>query len=1047
MAENLVYDPLMNALDPQTCTVVSGCDVLRDPGLALMRRYLPVLAVIAGPYAGAGGNGDPFHPLDPAREWRSLLRLVAATQALQSEVSTRLALARLTPPTLDELGAILQVDGPDAFRVVHIVAHGEPDSLILEDAYGHEAIVRDAQLVTLFRDSAARLVILEGCFNHQLAHLLIHETPVQAVIGTRRRVPEADAITFGSHFYRQITAGSSVRVAFREALNRSGDSAAFYELVVTETLHEITLDLPEAAIRAERPLIAPGMPRMVGVPVPVGFVGRRTDLAELIDTLTSAPPDDESAICALQGPTGIGKTWLAAAVTARLGWWFSDGVLWFRANAVTSVREVIAAAARLIGLPAYAPAAEVQALLRERRVLIVLEDVDMLEIQAEVGRLIAWLRGIGPDAASAVVMTGRNLGRVLAGTHTRGVRQVRPYAYRDARTLAMQLAVARDLDVLDVDTIDDFLDLTLYIPWLIVQGIDLIEAVGMDATLGTFASLSSESGDPVGDYVRRRVQRLAADQSRALTLVVRAQGVPDVFDAAMARDLVGEEALDHLETLLNHGVLWIEVESEDVSDNDLSHRRYVVPPAVREYLAERAPLARTQQDLLDRAVMGYLARTWPQEVEPAAFETLDHVLRARLNTIRALIQRQLRPDILLDLSVMAHVLCVSAATFRAAGLAAEFVGYATGFRERLEEGVTLARLQIAMAESLAVMPGSEAEAAQLFRVTVAIPDLDPVTRALASHAYGKFLVETDQPVVAERMLQRVVDGLLAQRDPRTRQITACLMLDLANALALQEHHGEAMEYYIMAQRGFAAERDVVGSAEAQRDHSQTLIALGDPAQAEDMLRRALTAAEYVGRLDLAAEIRERLAELHTGRAATARRTDQIREERAELRLAEDYLSDAITDGLACGESPALAGAYLAMGRAVSRLDRLDEAQAFIQRGSTILRRLGRWKALASALVMTGQIQMARGNSVAALDALHEALDLADDLNLTETIHQAADVLVCVYQIRARHVHHADQSFVEDTLHRAYESLARLDDLGLDDQAAALHAVIADLEGA
>ncbi|MBN1565692.1 MAG: ATP-binding protein, partial [Anaerolineae bacterium] len=668
---------------------------MHDPGLALLRRYLPVLTVIAAPYAGVGGESDPLHPLDPIREWRALLRLLAATDALQSEVNTRLAFVRLIPPTIDELGAVLracQPGDPDAFRVVHLIAHGEPDTLYLEDAHGGEAVVRDAQLVNLFHDSAAQIVILDGCFNHQLAHLLIAGTPIQAVIGTRRRVPEAEMIAFGAQFYRQITAGSSVRVAFQTALDHVNDLVTdHFELVETETLHQITLDMPTAALRAERPLVAPGMPRMIGVPQPVGFVGRRADLGVLADVLPG------STISALQGPTGSGKTWLAAAFVSRFGWRFDDGVLWFRCNAVTAMCEIVAAVARLLGLAAYAPAAEVQNLLRERHILIVLEDVDRMAIPAERERLIAWLRGINPDdgdrgTPNTVLLTGRKLDQVLGREQAALVQHIRPYTYKDARTLAMQVAIARGLDVLDVDTIDDFLDLTLYIPWLIMRGIDLIEAAGMDATFGTFATLTSESPDPVGEYLQRRVQRLAADHSRALTLVIRAQGLPDAFDAALAADLVGEEALEHIQTLLDHGVLWVEHDEDEPTQ-----RRYSVPPPVREYLAEHNPLARAQQDFLDRTAMAYLARTWPDDVAALPFATLDHDQRARLNTIRTLIQRQLRPDIQLDLNVMAHVLSVTASTFRAAGLAEELVGYATGFREQIKEGVMLARLQIAMA--------------------------------------------------------------------------------------------------------------------------------------------------------------------------------------------------------------------------------------------------------------------------------------------------------------------------------------------------------------
>jgi hypothetical protein len=103
MNENLLYDPLLNALDPSACTVVGGREIVHDPGLALLRRYLPVLVVIAAPYAGVGGESDPPHPLDPVEEWRVQLRMLAATEHLQSDVSTRLALVRLVPPTAGDL--------------------------------------------------------------------------------------------------------------------------------------------------------------------------------------------------------------------------------------------------------------------------------------------------------------------------------------------------------------------------------------------------------------------------------------------------------------------------------------------------------------------------------------------------------------------------------------------------------------------------------------------------------------------------------------------------------------------------------------------------------------------------------------------------------------------------------------------------------------------------------------------------------------------------------------------------------------------------------
>ncbi|HML23046.1 MAG TPA: hypothetical protein PKD09_15440, partial [Aggregatilinea sp.] len=80
-------------------TLARGRMLLDNPGAAQLRRYLPVLAVIAAPYANLNGDQDPINPLDRAMEWR---RLVAAwrTATVQAGTqSTPLALVRLDPPT------------------------------------------------------------------------------------------------------------------------------------------------------------------------------------------------------------------------------------------------------------------------------------------------------------------------------------------------------------------------------------------------------------------------------------------------------------------------------------------------------------------------------------------------------------------------------------------------------------------------------------------------------------------------------------------------------------------------------------------------------------------------------------------------------------------------------------------------------------------------------------------------------------------------------------------------------------------------------------
>ncbi len=125
------------AAPPQV--IADGRAVLRDPGAASLRRYLPVLAVIAAPYAAMGSGQDPLNPLDRVMEWDMMRAGLLDAAARGSENAAPLALVRLTPPTSQQLAEALSYDGPDAFRVVHFVCHGERDMLYLEDENGHES--------------------------------------------------------------------------------------------------------------------------------------------------------------------------------------------------------------------------------------------------------------------------------------------------------------------------------------------------------------------------------------------------------------------------------------------------------------------------------------------------------------------------------------------------------------------------------------------------------------------------------------------------------------------------------------------------------------------------------------------------------------------------------------------------------------------------------------------------------------------------------------------------------------------------------------------
>ncbi len=432
----------------------------------------------------------------------------------------------------------------------------------------------------------------------------------------------------------------------------------------------------------------------------------------------------------------------------------------------------------------------------------------------------------------------------------------------------------------------------------------------------------------------------------------------------------------------------------------------------------------------------YLAHTWP--------ERDDGDLRARLNNLRAMIQRQLHPKVALDLEVLADVLAVAGHSFAAVGLGEEYLAYAQGFRERLPEGPALARLQITMGEVLDLLPDQESEAGWAFQMSLRLDGLDTATQAKACCALGRHLMQVDQVDAAEQFLSDSLRKLLTQVRRGDVTLAAALAHEWANALARLDRHAEAVRRFEAALAGYAEAQDAALSALAQHDLSVSLIALGEIERAEDVLRRALVTVDYVERRDLAGAIRRRLASVHAERADEEHQTGQRDAEREELRAAEGYLNDALLDALAQRDVETLAAIYGDLSRVLARLGRFDEAVAHAARNKALLERAGSASDLTAAAITLGQLHMAHGDSVAAQAALHEALDLAAALGDAALVNQAAGVLVRVHQIRARRAPQAGREFRQYTLDQASLTRARLIDLGLGEQANAVGGVILSL---
>lgn len=998
-------------------TLIHGYDLVRDPGLARLRRTLPVLAVIGAPFMALGGRDDPINPLDPVEEWRALAEAFGAAGDRQDESAAPLALVRLLPPTAARLHAALRETGFDAFQVVHIVAHGERDTVYLENARGGEDYIVAEYLVKLFRGSGAAVLVLDGCFSRRAAQLLLDETPLVVVAGTLRRVAPATAAAFNAHFYAGLSGGSDVRDTFREAIAAVGHAglpgADRYECVAREDPHTLAVRLPTGVSRAAFHLCYEGHPRTVGVPAVAGFVGRREALSKLAETFSGG----KAALTVLHGPRGVGKSALATAFVDRFGWRFDSGVLWLRCTEVTTAGEIVAALAQIIERPAYTSQATLLAVLRTRRVLLVLDQWEEVASKAQRAAICDLVNELNAQTACSVLMVTRNLAAVPQDL-AQYEQAVARFDHKEARTLAMRLAVERGLDVLDVDTIDDFLDLTLYTPALIVQGLAWIARLGIDRAFEVLRAFDANEVDPQKHYIEQRIRTLANDDPDTVRLMQRAAGLPDAFDMRLAHGFGSSRGTQQVADLLHHGLL-VPVDG-----------MLALSPVVKTFVRAEYPLNVGRRGQVDRVIMEYLTRTWP-DARPGEGWPLHPAMLARLNNTRALLARHTQADTGMDPDVLAELLIKAGPVFRAAGLVHEFAEYGRAIRDLLPDDGDLARVQVALGEAMSDHPRMFKESGFMFQVTMELEGLDPLVAARARRSYAQYLLDDHQ---FERTIEVVGDGLRLLRGSPKIDIGlaadlfhqhGCVLAALGEDARAIKHFQEALSGYARVEQAGAAAETLYALAQVLARHTDAHE--DSAARATTLLQRALDTARHTGQRALEARVRAELADLTTHIADVVR-----------------LLSDAALIWLSEGNSSALAATLRALAHVEARREAVMDAAADAARCATLYDRLDDPEGRASALVLAGQLHMASGDSVQGQAALHAALDLAEQMGDEESLTRSAGVLVRVHQIRARHAARAGRVFALNALDQAGYSQAVLSDLGLDDFAGALEPVIAAL---
>jgi len=1009
--------PLVRAAPAAPQVIADGRAVLQDPGAASLRRTLPVLAVIAAPYAAMNSSQDPLNPLDRVAEWDLLRAAMQDAAGRAGESAAPLALVRLTPPTSAQLATVLSHGGPDAFRVVHVVGYGERDMLYLEDENGHESYAVAEHVANLFKPSGALAVILEGCFSEHMARLLVEQAGVQAVIGTRRKVLPANARTFAAYFYAALAEGSAIRRAYRAALaalkqqeNGQADRFELVEADALESLDDPAIPLPAPEARAGCPLVISGDPPLINLPQHAGFIGRRA----MLSALAQDPPGGDPQVIALAGGVGLGKTWLAAEAAGRFAWRYPGGVLWITVTPGSTAGDIRAQVAQLARLSPYSPEDTVLARLGGEPSLIVLDQVDQLAPDSERAALRALLGRIAAETPARVILTAPDARDLLPPGASSRVDLVEELPAKTARVLALRLAVERHVEALDVDTIDEFLERTHGAPWLIEHGVTLASALGLPGALEELASYKPDMPEPLALYVRRRITLLSEEPDGPIGLLARAQRLPDAFDRALAHVLAGSAARAdaQLDTLLKYSLLREE-------QGLLS-----ILPAARAQLAAINPLNGAKADQVDGVVMRTLVQQWASASEPALEIPLTRAEQARLNNTRAVVRRQSRPESTLPRGMVARLLVTAAPAYRRAGLADDFWRSAQLVRETLGEGTDYARLQIAMGEALSLLPGRREEAGYMLQMTQALAGVDRNVLASASRAYGDHLLAAGEIQAAEETLGAALKALLAGKNANVR-VAAALAESWAHALVAQQRTRTALTRYEAALAGYRQAGMSTRAVEVQRDLAEALLRLGEADRAQAALAEALADPCSIESPPLRGQIHCRLGLAHLVRAARAHKAGQGSLRDAAWAAAESQLRAALPDLLSGGPAGDLAQVYHELGRLLARRGEVPEATAHVERSRALFERAGNPSSLAGTLLTLGKLRIAAGEPDEALAAIRRALALATEAKAPALATSAAELLVRAHQLDARRVLAGEPAEREAVLARLAQSHAAL----------------------
>jgi hypothetical protein len=550
-------------------------------------HYLGVLTLIAAPRADQSGQGKPHEHRNAELAWQHHAAIVPA---LAADGAQSLLFARVMPPTAEQLAADVQ----QPYRVVCLSAYSTDEALVLENEWEHEAPLYPQHLVNMFADSRAELLILHGQLDENEADILLEETHLRALLLVD---PELDSATLAhalSHLYARLHAGRPISSALYAAIENSGVNGDAFRLKFKPGVDDARVTLPPEGKAANWCLIDDGLPATRNVPVHPGFVGRRDSLDELAREIASS---DYRQI-AIYGEHEAGKSWLAAEYIAQHGWRYPDGVVWLRISEQSKSEDVIGQLLAMLELPPTTNWNTLRELLRERSVLIILDQLDEWSNPLEVGELADFIARLDHIGGTRVLLT--SWGPVQPITYTTGTEEneVHPLTGDEARHLTARYVAQYEVtDILAQDeAIHAFAAATKHEPWLIREAIQLVERHGLAAAIASIKELTTDVADPFELHMLNQIEALEMVE---LDVLRRLQGLRDGVRLDMIQTIAPAAKAPVIRRLLKLDMLR--------RDGVL----YRVPSIIQLYLRQYFPLTVAQQDDIDRIVTQYMLKGTP----------------------------------------------------------------------------------------------------------------------------------------------------------------------------------------------------------------------------------------------------------------------------------------------------------------------------------------------------------------------------------------------------------------------------------------------------